>query len=150
MIRQEQEPQEVVLDLSALSENDLRTLQTQDPFMYHSIPSVYKAKLSLKDVDHQSICATSAPLTTQRQEASTSRSGSACSSSSNSLVSRKSRVSTECHISLLLEDMLLDDEEFFDGSEEAAEGQEDFDEFGDFLMYLLNDCSFDSKEELMQ
>ena len=77
------------IDLSQLSENDLSSLQQKDAFMYYSIPSVHKARLYLKDLDHSKLVAPTA------------------------IVSRKSRVSTECHMDVLLEDLLdLDDEEF--------------------------------------
>jgi hypothetical protein len=81
------------IDLSHLSENDLSSLQQKDPFMYHSIPSVHKARLYLKDIDHSKLVATRDPQ-------------------ASSIVSRKSQVSTECHLSVLLEDLDLNDEEF--------------------------------------
>mmetsp|Transcript_35922 Transcript_35922/g.65892 ORF Transcript_35922/g.65892 Transcript_35922/m.65892 type:complete len:161 (-) Transcript_35922:164-646(-) len=84
----------VEIDLTHLSESDLSSLQQKDPFMYHSIPSIHKARLYLKDIDHSTLVAPKAPQ-------------------ASSIVSRKSRVSTECHMDVLLEDLLdLDDEEF--------------------------------------
>ncbi|KAL3773075.1 hypothetical protein ACHAW5_007290 [Stephanodiscus triporus] len=74
------------IDMHRLSENDLRTLRTKDPFMYHSIPAVHKATITLQEVDNAK--------TLLSQE--------------SSVVTRKSRLSTECHMSLLM------DEEFHD------------------------------------
>ena len=82
----QEHPQE--MDVRRLSENDLRTLRTQDPFMYHSIPAVHMAAVTLQDVDNAK------NLVTQ----------------GNCIVTRKSRVSTECCMELLMED-------FFDGEE---------------------------------
>lgn len=79
------------LDLRCLSLADVQTLRTQDPFMYHSIPAVHKATLALLELDYAKNALTQA----------------------SSLVSRKTRISTECHASLLMED-LFDDEEFID------------------------------------
>mmetsp|Transcript_35921 Transcript_35921/g.65891 ORF Transcript_35921/g.65891 Transcript_35921/m.65891 type:complete len:151 (-) Transcript_35921:230-682(-) len=90
----------VEIDLTHLSESDLSSLQQKDPFMYHSIPSIHKARLYLKDIDHSTLVAPKAPQ-------------------ASSIVSRKSRVSTECHMDVLLEDLLhLDDEEFLSKCQE--------------------------------
>lgn len=76
-----------LIDVSLLSQGDLGALKKQDPFLYHSIPAVHKAFLALKDVElHQ--------VTESRP----------------AIVPRKSRVATECHVSLLLEDILDDGE----------------------------------------
>jgi hypothetical protein len=86
------------LNLCGLSESDLQVLRKQDPFMYHSIPSVYKATLTLQAADNVKTISTQA----------------------SSIVTRKSRVSTECHASLLMED-LFDDEEVLNNDVEAFE-----------------------------
>jgi len=39
------------LDLHCLSLDDVQTLRTQDPFMYHSIPAVHKDTLALTEID---------------------------------------------------------------------------------------------------
>ena len=39
------------VDVDSLSEADLASLRKSDPFMYHSIPAVHRATLSIKDVD---------------------------------------------------------------------------------------------------
>ena len=86
------------IDVSLLGESQLRDLQIQDPFLYHSIPEVHRARYCNRDVD----CA-------------------AVRSSCPASVERRSRVSTECHTSLLLEE-ILNDEEF----KSSAAGEGDF------------------------
>ncbi|KAL3773078.1 hypothetical protein ACHAW5_007293 [Stephanodiscus triporus] len=81
-----------------LSENDLQTLQTQDSFMYHSIPAVHKATITLQEVDNAE--------TFLSQE--------------SSVVTRKSRLSTECHMSLMMKEF-FGDEDFLDSNFEAFE-----------------------------
>ena len=40
------------IDLCGFSEGDLQVLRKQDPFMYHSIPSVTKAAITLQAEDN--------------------------------------------------------------------------------------------------
>ncbi len=77
------------IDASQLSENDLRTLRTHDLFMYHSIPAAHKAALTLQEVNISKTASTQG----------------------NCTVIRKSQISTECCMELLMEDF-FDDEEF--------------------------------------
>jgi hypothetical protein len=70
------------IDLCGFSEGDLQVLRKQDPFMYHSIPTI-----TLQAVDNVKTISTQ----------------------SSSIVTRKSRVSMEIHPGLLMED-LFDDE----------------------------------------
>ena len=72
--------------------------------MYHSIPAVRKAQLSVEEVDFETIL--SVPLAPQDESASSS------SSSKSNIVKRRSRVTTECHMGALMEEILLSDEEF--------------------------------------
>ena len=96
------------IDLSGYSEGDLQVLRKQDPFMYHSIPTI-----TLQAVDNVKTISTQ----------------------SSSIVTRKSRVSTEIHPGLLMED-LFDDEGILNGCIEALEyPDEDF----ALLMRALND-----------
>ena len=76
------------MDMHRLSENDLKTLRTKDPFMYHSIPEVHTATFTLQEVEY----------------------ANTISSQASSTVTRKSRVSTECHPSLLTKEFLQDEE----------------------------------------
>ena len=79
------------IDISKLNEDDLKLLKTQDPFLYHSIPSVNKAKLNIKPIDHTRVI----------QDAT-----AATALESSSVISRRTRVSTECHATLILDDVM--------------------------------------------
>lgn len=91
-------PREV--DISQMNETELQLLKTQDPFLYHSIPSIKKAKLSAHPIDHTKVL----------QDVATQP-------ASDHIISRQTRVSTECHASLAIEgfidEILLDDKLFF-------------------------------------
>jgi hypothetical protein len=76
------------IDLSVLDEGDLESLKTKDPFMYHSIPGIHKARLSFGEVDHSRV------LDDASREA-------------NTKVSRKSRLTTESDGGLALGDLLI-------------------------------------------
>ncbi len=91
------------IDLCGFSEGDLQVLRKQDPFMYHSIPSVTKAAITLQAEDNMKTISTHA----------------------SSIVIRKSRISTVSHPSLLME-VLFDDEGIFNGCIEALEYPVDF------------------------
>ena len=82
------------IDISKLNEDDLKILKTQDPFLYHSIPSVNKAKLTIKPIDHTRVI----------QDAT-----AATALESSSMISRRTRVSTECHATLILDDLAMDE-----------------------------------------
>ncbi len=66
-----------------MSKSDLPVLWKQDPFMYNLIPSDHKATITLQAEDSVKTILTQA----------------------SSIVIRKSRVSTESHLSLLMEDL---------------------------------------------
>lgn len=83
------------IDISKLNEDDLKILKTQDPFLYHSIPSVNKAKLTIKPIDHTRVIQDASATTLE--------------SSSSSMISRKTRVTTECHATLILDDLAMDE-----------------------------------------
>jgi len=78
------------IDIRQFSVDDLKLLKKQDTFLYYSIPAVNKAKLTSKAVDHNQV------LQDAVQYPST-----------NALVSRPSRVSTECHAALTFEDLYM-------------------------------------------
>lgn len=89
---------EVAIDISRLKRDDLGPLKARDPFLYHSIPAVHKAVLTFKDID----------LSEDAR------------GPSSAVVTRKSRVTTECHVSLLLED-IFDAGELFPGDQKEPE-----------------------------
>ena len=98
----EQQQPKKVINIKQLNEDELKLLKKQDPFLYYSIPAVKKAKLTnCKPINHTEVLK------------------EAAMSSGNSMVSRQTRVSTECAPSMLLDDlmMLIDEEEDLDHNE---------------------------------
>ena len=81
------------IDISTLNEDDLKLLKSQDPFLYHSIPSVNKAKLTIKPINHTQVI----------------QDVSATTLESSAVISRRTRVSTECHATLILDDLMAMD-----------------------------------------
>ena len=94
-IRHPEQQQPKVINVKQLNEDELKLLKKLDPFLYYSIPAVKKAKLTnVKPIDHNEVLK------------------EAAMSSDSGMVSRRTRVSTECAPSMLLDDlMLLIDEE---------------------------------------
>ena len=81
-------PQSKETDISKLSEDDLKLLKTNNPFLYNSIPSIHKAKLTNETVDHTKVIR------------------DAVAQPSTAVVSRKSRVSTESAASVMVDEYL--------------------------------------------
>ena len=79
-----------VINVNQLNEDELKLLKKQDPFLYYSIPAVKKAvnAINCKPIDHTEVI---------RETARTSGSG---------MISRKTRVSTECAPSMLLDGLI--------------------------------------------
>ena len=85
------------VDLSLLTQEGIKSLRVNDPFLYHSIPAVERARLSFNNIDHASLVEN---FQAQPNAA---------------VISRKSRLSTECHFSTAIEDFLgLNDEALLD------------------------------------
>lgn len=95
------------LDIKSLSQEDVESLRTTDPFMYYSIPGVRRANMHLTDVDHtntQALCSSDrqippsnssslSPPTNKRQKMSTT-------------VTRHTSISTEAHPDAILEEFM--------------------------------------------
>lgn len=98
-----QERQEAI-DVRNLSQGELGALKKQDPFLYHSIPAAHRAALCLESGDI-----------------------SKAIESGPAIVYRKSRITTECHHSVLLEEDILGDDAFFEveGEEYALDSYDD-------------------------
>ena len=78
------------VDLNDISNlEDLKSIQEQDSFMYYSIPGVRKAKVLMEDIDMTNLIGAPARAPQVSQK-----------------VSRKSRISFECHPDLLFENFL--------------------------------------------
>ena len=72
-----------------LSSEDMKNIKAKDPFLYYSIPGVRAARMKLKDVNDPEMNAKRKLPTTTK-------------------VTRRSRVSFECHTSVFLDDILKD------------------------------------------
>jgi len=110
------------IDISSITtSSDLDTLSKVDPFLYHSIPTIYKSKLSCEKVDHSQV------MQQTHSHVST--------------IQRKTRMSTECHSILLLEDMLIDDSS--DGGIASSDG----DSMDDVMMFDGDMFFFDNDKD---
>ncbi len=81
-------PEPIEIDISTLSTEDLQSLKKDDPFLYYSIPVVRSAAFSFEEPD----------MSLTNLKGSTT-------------IKRRTRVSHECHIDLLMDDLLEDCEE---------------------------------------
>ncbi|KAL3804652.1 hypothetical protein HJC23_008467 [Cyclotella cryptica] len=84
------------LDIKDITSSDLASLKKSDPFMYYSIPAIRKATLHCTHLDLSTV----SNLTSDQVPRTSS------DRSSESEVTRKSRISFECHTDLLLEDLM--------------------------------------------
>ena len=73
--------------------DDLKSAKKQDPFMYYSIPGARKATVLMQDLDLSNLIGAGQAVQDETPQASPK-------------VSRRSRISFECHPDLLLADML--------------------------------------------
>lgn len=125
----EGEIQVPALDLQELTQDEIKSLKTEDPFFYYSIPGVLAAKMTLKRVDYTSVQA----LCQGARHASSISEESKRRQTARTQVDRRSRVSFECHPSVLLEeDVLLGDLSYDESSDE-----EDGSSFNDDLDFLF-------------
>ena len=94
--------------------------------MYYSIPGVHKAELLNKDVDYSEIIALANADAQQQPTAKqqeNSRTETDAEAEAKVKVSRSSRISFECHASVLMADMFDDDD--FD-EDEMGNGDDDY------------------------
>ena len=115
-IEEEQVPERVMMiDTDELSEEDLKTLKKQDPFLYYSIPAVRNAAVRNREVDMASLRSGSGDTSRQASScsvqlddfesyASSAAAAAATTTSTSTKVERKSCISFEGHVDLLLED----------------------------------------------
>ena len=112
------------LNLEELNSSDVAALKTMDPFMYYSIPALKEAALLQTEFDLSSFDSSSnscRPTCRKSEEA--------CENERvPHIVSRKCRISFECHAYLLLED-------HFSGID-VAQSVEDDSSFDVFLLGL--------------
>ena len=90
--------QQKMIDTSCLTEEDLKTLKEQDPFLYFSIPAVHTTAVLNRDVDMSSLKG--------GQPSRRASCPSRIESTPTTRIERRSRISFECHTDLLLEDCI--------------------------------------------
>ena len=142
--------QQQEIDIRQMSANDLDVLRRKDPFLYHSIPQVTKATLSVKTVDHSKVLKDTATRSTSSLESSSSSSSTSSCSTNTVMVSRKTRITTEVAPSMLLDELIYDggldtstSSTDDDSSEECCSSIAILDE----LMDSVRDYNFPSTEE---
>jgi hypothetical protein len=89
------------IDTSTLSQEDLRSLQKSDPFLYYSIPSIRRSSYLFGNGDNDDISSHDNEDSTfpkQAEQEQTKR--------RKSIVRRTSRISTEAHPGLIYDDIL--------------------------------------------
>ena len=97
----DEKPKKEVDIKNITSQDDLKSIQKQDPFMYYSIPEVRSARVLMRDIDMSNL------------------------SPRSQKVSRSTCISFECHPDLLLENLLNDlDGLDFEGAEEPPSPQD--------------------------
>ena len=97
-----------VIDTRNLSEEDLKALRKQDPFLYYSIQSARNAALRRNSADMTAL--------RNQEKLARSRRASCPSRVESTMVERKSCISFERHTDLLLEDCMDEAELFGDGA----------------------------------
>ena len=93
------EKESQTIDMQSMNAEEIKALQTKDPFLYYSIPGVREAAIALKEVD--------------------------LSQANKSAVSRKTRVSFETDTSVLVEDLLESELDGLEYPDDAGLGELD-------------------------
>mmetsp|Transcript_9933 Transcript_9933/g.17855 ORF Transcript_9933/g.17855 Transcript_9933/m.17855 type:complete len:118 (+) Transcript_9933:107-460(+) len=85
------------LDIKNLSEDDLKSLRKNDPFLYHSIPGIRRAAIFHKSIDHSNMDALCQGQATRRvdtlQDSETPK--------KTTEITRRSRISFEADLRLI-------------------------------------------------
>ncbi|KAK1733281.1 hypothetical protein QTG54_015998 [Skeletonema marinoi] len=97
-----------VIDIRNLSEEELKALRKQDPFLYYSIQSARNAALRRNSADMTAL--------RNQEKLARSRRASCPSRVESTMVERKSCISFERHTDLLLEDCMDEAELFGNGA----------------------------------
>mmetsp|Transcript_32785 Transcript_32785/g.62637 ORF Transcript_32785/g.62637 Transcript_32785/m.62637 type:complete len:138 (+) Transcript_32785:164-577(+) len=95
------------LNTSNISASELSSIQKQDPFMYYSIPGVRSAMMLMQDVDTSNLGASTFRARETDHDDETR--------ASQTVVTRSSCISFECHPDLLIESILGDMFDEFEG-----------------------------------
>ena len=89
------------INLKYVNADDLTSLRKQDPFMYYSIPKATRAKICLRDVDNSRLGAVHHESSQEVEEQ-----GNKKNMAQSDLVTRRSRISLECSLDLILGECL--------------------------------------------
>jgi hypothetical protein len=106
------------IDTSKLSQEDLRSLQTSDPFLYYSIPSIRRSSYLFGNGD-DAIRRSSLPI---MQHSHLDHNKSNQKKRRHSIVRRSSRISTEAHPGLIYDEILS---ELLSLADDDIEGMDD-------------------------
>ena len=92
----------IEIDISTFTPADFQSLKHDDPFLYYSIPSVRRAEMwnLAEPLSDGSLLSNSASILE----------GDGTTTSTTTTITRRTRVSFECHTDLLLFDDLMGDE----------------------------------------
>ena len=117
------------IDINALSEEDLRRLKTDDPFLYYSIPSIRRKSYlcdgdddgdaTMMRVASSSSRRSSLPIDFRQNQDALYQVVPEDARRRESVVRRMSRLSTEAHPTLILEEMMLHELQELDDDDDA-------------------------------
>ena len=113
------------IDIKNMSEDDLKSIQIEDPFLYYSIPEVRSARMLLKDIDETNL------LPTEKS------SGKLIKSDQPKKVTRSTCISFECHPDKILEDFLFEEDDDSIDLEDDEENQFMLEGADDILAFFL-------------
>ena len=105
------------IDTRRLNSSDVAALKTSDPFMFYSVPTLRRASFLHRDVDDP--CDDQGPT------------------DGSSVVKRQTRVSTECHPDVAMEDLFARRGASYDIDFEEEDGSDSDDDEMDFLEGIL-------------
>jgi hypothetical protein len=127
------------IDINALSEEDLRRLKTDDPFLYYSIPSIRRKSYLCDDGDDgdatmmrvasSSSRRLSLPSDFRQNHAALCKVVPEDARRRESIVRRTSRLSTEAHPTLILEEMMMQELQELDDDMDCSVTADDLEEW---------------------
>ena len=128
-------PTQVDVD-NSISEQDLKSLKKQDPFLYYSIPGVRDATVRLKRADMHQIVQNGLKRCQSCPESSKASGTPSEPPAPVVKVQRRTRLSFERHPDLLLRDLILDNNDN-DAHDDMGNPQEDILRPDDYLCTYL-------------
>jgi len=127
------------IDINALSEEDLRRLKTDDPFLFYSIPSIRRKSYLCDDGDDgdatmmrvasSSSRRLSLPSDFRQNHAALCKVVPEDARRRESIVRRTSRLSTEAHPTLILEEMMMQELQELDDDMDCSVTADDLEEW---------------------